>query len=387
VVLVAAFPLQGAVPPEAIRPSCRDRPEHPAGWVRRLAVALAGMEGVRVEVVAESRRLVRDYHARVDGLDVTYLRKAEPGRTDPWHLFLPGIRRLRRVLAALRPDVVHGFGTEQAHGLIAVGAFAPAVLKIQGIVDQLQPYVPWPPWKTALWRALERRAVRRAAGIVANTAFSERWARKVSPGGRIAVIPNICPPAFFDVRPTHAEKLVLCPGALSRIKGTETVLKAFAALGDPEARLVMSGWIGDADDYPGLARRLGVADRVEFPGHLPAERIRELMGRARLVVVGSRMDTSPNVIMEAHAAGLPVAGTRTGGIPDMIADGVDGFLSGVDDAAGLADAMRKLLDNAELCRRFGAAGREKVARLNEPAAVARAHLDLYEQVLGWGEKP
>lgn len=68
-----------------------------------------------------------------------------------------------------------------------------------------------------------------------------------------------------------------------------------------------------------------------------------MLNRAGAFVIASRMNTSPNALTEAHAIGLPVIGTRAGGIPEMIEEGKDGMLEPVDDADAMADRMQRLL--------------------------------------------
>src|SRR5690606_26162669 len=102
--------------------------------------------------------------------------------------------------------------------------------------------------------------------------------------------------------------------------------------------------------YKKQAAALRLGDRVVFTGHQTPEAIRRYMTTSRLVVLGSRMDTSPNIITEAHAAGLPVVATRAGGIPDMVTDQKDGILAGIDDVAELAKGMNTLLNDPEKTR-------------------------------------
>ena len=105
------------------------------------------------------------------------------------------------------------------------------------------------------------------------------------------------------------------------------------------------------------------------------------MNSARALIIASHMDTSPNVVTEAHAAGLPVLGSNAGGIPDMIAHGVDGFVAPVDDIEAFAKHLEILLGDPALCRKLGEAGREKVRVLNDPHRIADEHIALYRELL------
>jgi glycosyltransferase involved in cell wall biosynthesis len=120
---------------------------------------------------------------------------------------------------------------------------------------------------------------------------------------------------------------------------------------------------------------------VEFTGALERDQVIARMNQSSVFVIGARMDTSPNVVTEAHAIGLPVVGTRTGGIPEMIDEGRDGFLVDVDDVAVMAERMERLLSRPDEARALGAAGRAKVRRLNDPDAVAAAHAEYFRRMV------
>jgi len=170
-------------------------------------------------------------------------------------------------------------------------------------------------------------------------------------------------------------------GGLDPRKGMNVILSAFAQVRDPAARLCL---VGNGPLRPALeaqAQELGIGARVRFTGAVDAAGVLRELQRSRMLIMASRMDTSPNAVSEAHAVGLPVIGTRTGGIPEMIAEGVDGCLIPVDDASAMAGAMERLLADPELCRTMGRAGREKVRALNDPARIAREHYAFFREVV------
>jgi glycosyltransferase involved in cell wall biosynthesis len=103
--------------------------------------------------------------------------------------------------------------------------------------------------------------------------------------------------------------------------------------------------------------------------------------QADVVLLTSRRDPLPRVVMEAMCHGLPVVATRVDGIPEMVEDGATGFLAESEDAQGLAEAVGRLLEDAALRRRMGEAGRERAGRLFSPEAYARASMDVYSRLL------
>lgn len=166
------------------------------------------------------------------------------------------------------------------------------------------------------------------------------------------------------------EEIILHVARLEEVKGSIFLLRAFAEIApsNPAARLVM---IGDGSLRIMLeraARAAGLGGRVEFLGGQPHAVVLAWMRRAAIVVVPSvrtrsgREEGLGMATLEAAATGVPVIGSAIGGIPEAIEDGKTGFLVPERDPAALAAKLRILLADATLCRRFGAAAREKMAR-------------------------
>ena len=183
--------------------------------------------------------------------------------------------------------------------------------------------------------------------------------------------------------PPHA-RLVLTVGRFTRQKGHRALAEAVpAALARcPEAYFV---WVGAGPLERTLRARvgaLGVGDRVRFAGQCPD--VPELLAAADLFVLPSLFEGLPLVVLEAMAAGLPVVGTRVCGTAEAVVDGVTGRLVDAGDAAGLAAAVVETLARPDVAARWGAAGRERVAREFSATRMARETAAIYEEVLQRG---
>lgn len=110
------------------------------------------------------------------------------------------------------------------------------------------------------------------------------------------------------------------------------------------------------------AHRLGIAGQVEFPGHLEGEALQAAVRRFSVSVLTSRSEGLPNAILESMAAGRPVVATAVGGIPELIEDGVTGFLIPPGDPTALAERVVCLLKEPSLAWVMGQRGRQKVER-------------------------
>jgi glycosyltransferase involved in cell wall biosynthesis len=169
--------------------------------------------------------------------------------------------------------------------------------------------------------------------------------------------------------PPPGRPVVVAVGQLKEKKGFAHLLDACRLLKDRgydlDCHIIGEGPLRAA--LEAQIRRLGLEDRVALRGALPHDAVIEAYRRATLFVLpcvtganGDR-DGIPNVILEAMAMGLPVVSTDHSGIPEVVENGVDGLLVPPADAAALAGALARLLDDAAARRDLGAKAREKVA--------------------------
>jgi glycosyltransferase involved in cell wall biosynthesis len=197
-----------------------------------------------------------------------------------------------------------------------------------------------------------------------------RTRERVDPG-RIDVIPTGIDLARFEPRPRdHAfrtahglgdEPLLVCVGRLDRYKGHDHLIEAFAALARarPRARLLLVGDGRFRDVLTATAQRAGLGDRVCFAGALGD--VRPALAAADVFVQASDEEGLPGAVLEAMAMGLPVVATDVGGTREAVDDGVTGLLVPARDAAALAAAVLRLLDDPGLAARFASFARKRAA--------------------------
>lgn len=170
-------------------------------------------------------------------------------------------------------------------------------------------------------------------------------------------------------------------------KGVDVLIRALAQLTDlPRTRLRL---IGEGDALPGyleLARRLGVADRVEAVGVLRGADLVEAMGRAAAMVLPSVSDAecAGTVLMEGMACATPVVASDVGSLAYVVGDGEAGLIVPPGDAAALAAACRRVLTDGALADRLGAAGRRRAEeRFAWPLLTAR-YLEMFRSLAQGG---
>ena len=168
-------------------------------------------------------------------------------------------------------------------------------------------------------------------------------------------------------------------GRLSEEKGVATLIEAMSQ--HPETLLVVAG---DGPQRPALERRardLSMTN-VRFTGHLSAAQTGQLVSRSRLTVLPSIWyENCPMSVLESFAWGKPVLGSRIGGIPELIEEGVDGMMFEPGNAGELSDKIGCLLHNQGAARDMGMAGRRKVEEKYSASTYYGRLMAVYGQVL------
>jgi glycosyltransferase involved in cell wall biosynthesis len=276
--------------------------------------------------------------------------------------------RHRRLVLHVHSRPGAGFWLDAAFMAAAVALRHPVVLQLHGsgferFYDKAGDF----------GRALIRAAFARAASVVAPAESMCAWIRGVSRQARVVCVP---PPVTLPAAGSPLQgrpPLVLYLGKLEAASGVFELVDAVAAAraAVPDLRLVCAGE-GERAAVLRRAERRGIADAIKFTGWVGPSGKRVLLDNAALVALPSYAESLPMSLLEAMAAGVPVIASAVGGIPEVVADGISGFLVAPGDDATLSRRLRLLLLDRELGARMGAAARETVrARFAPDKALAR----------------
>lgn len=261
------------------------------------------------------------------------------------------------------------------------------------------------PWgKVQEWNALprrmadrwitvmERRTVRNAWGISSPSAallevMPKSWLPDGSPR---SIIPYPIEAGFL---PPPLEKEfsleLLFLGRLEQRKGFDWVCLALPkVLAEfPNAGLVIAGAMTDQarpwmDRLVDRLNEKGLGNRLRYLGPVSPKQACGLMQRADVVMVPSRFDNFPNVVLEAMAAGRCILACKAGGIPEMVENDSSALLFDPEHGeTGLERILLRALADAGLRERLGRGARARAETLYSPVAVAKRTVEFYEEVL------
>ena len=234
-------------------------------------------------------------------------------------------------------------------------------------------------------QAQVRFSMRRSAALIVPSGFLVDVFKRF--GLPAEVVPNILDlarfkPAQAGARPAGATRQVIVARHLERIYDNATAIRAFALLRQqwPDARLTIAGSGPEAGPLQALAAELGLTDAVRFTGTLDRAGMAALYASADVCINPSLTDNSPNSVLEAMAAGVPVVSTNVGGVPYIVQDGHNGLLVPPADPQALAAALTRLLQDPALWLRLSASGQVDVQRFGWPQVSARL-LAVYRRAL------
>jgi len=233
---------------------------------------------------------------------------------------------------------------------------------------------------------LMRLALTAASAVIV---LSEDWVRRlraVAPRARWRVVPNGVPLGPISTVPADGERVFLFLGNLGAPKGGRDLVEATAVAVSRGfgGRIDLAGKEIEPGDAAALTELIGkhrCQSHVRLLGVISGEVKASALASAWCMVLPSHAEGLPMAILEAMACGLPIISTRVGAIPEVITDGVEGFLIEPGDVEALADRMLRLEADAELRQRMGRAGRRRVEQSYSPDRTVERIVCVYREAL------
>ncbi len=293
------------------------------------------------------------------------------------------IRAVRRQLKAIKPDIVHGQGTERECAISAVFSKFPSVVTVHGnmrLIAELNGAKPF----TFQWLAaqLEKITLPRARGVVCITRYTRDAVKDLA--RTTWVVPNAVDASFFDLQPGSGEvPVVLCAGQVCYRKNQNAFMRALDALAATRKfKVVFLGEAPREDDFVTEFLEL-VAARpwCAHGGLVGRDQLKAHLKTATMLALPSLEDNCPMVVLEAMAAGVPVLAGKVGGLPDLIEEGRNGMFCDPLDAASMAAGVERLLADGKLARTLAETAKREARERYHPLVIARRHVEIYREVL------
>jgi glycosyltransferase involved in cell wall biosynthesis len=242
---------------------------------------------------------------------------------------------------------------------------------------------------TIVYKYIIHSILRHAAAIISvSSKYIERSQFLKPYENKIKCVPNgISIEDFHRINPKgktqkylglEGKKVVLFLGSLFPIKGPDILLRAIPTIIQKEndTIFVFAGG-GDSQRYIDMARDLGIADYVRFPGYLNQNEKVAYLQATDIFVLPSRMECFPLVCLEAMASGLPIIASNVGGIPDAVQDNENGLLIPPEDHQSLSNSVLVLLNNDQLRKGLGEKGNAMAGHYSW-TAIAEETAEIYQ---------
>ena len=250
--------------------------------------------------------------------------------------------RFLRLIRRVKPDVLHGHGAK-------AGAFIRLNTAPKDAIRVYTPHggslhFPLTTLKGNIYGRLERYLMNSTDLFLFESAFAlNTYQRTIGkPEGLVRCVFNGVTAAEFDpiVKAEDATDVVYV-GEFRHIKGADLLIDAVAQLraGGKPVTLTLAGDGEESDSLKAQVQRLGLADAVRFIGHVKA---RYGFSKGSLLVVPSRGDSMPYVVIEAAAAGIPMVAANVGGIPEIFGSHTNALFA-PNNATAMADAIETAL--------------------------------------------
>lgn len=284
-----------------------------------------------------------------------------PIRRQPHPSDLMILAQFNRLAARLKPDVFHGHGAK-AGVFVRLRPASAATIRIYTPHGGSLHYAP-DTLEGLIYLKLEQLLMNRTELFLFESAFArDTYRRRIgSPQGLVRCVFNGVAAAEFDPIELEADATdVVYVGEFRHIKGADLLVDAIGRLRAAGKPLTLT-LAGDGEETAAIraqVERLKLGDAVRFIGHVKA---RSGFAKGRLLVVPSRGDSMPYVVIEAAAAGVPMIAANVGGIPEIFGP-FGSALFPASNAAAMADAIAAAIAAPEATRARAGELRERIAR-------------------------
>lgn len=339
--------------------------------------------------------------------------------------------RMKEILEAFQPDVVHIFGTEFPHALACVKAFgrpertliglqgvcaACAIHYLDGIPEEVRKgktfrdrlkkdNLQQQQDKFHIRAGREEEALKNVNHVTGRTDMDKSFTREINSGGQYHFMNETLRSNFYhgkwSVHKCERHTILISQGDYP-LKGFHYMLEALPLIQEkyPDVQVYVAG--NRITGYRSLKDKLKISsygvylrrlmrenkleERIVFMGMVDAGVMRDAMLHSHVFVSPSAMENSPNSVGEAMLLGVPVVSSDAGGVVNLLRDGRDGLLYPAGDVQSLADCVCRIFDDEELSKRLSKSAREHAALTHDPETNYRRLLEIYHEINHQGKQ-
>lgn len=231
--------------------------------------------------------------------------------------------------------------------------------------------------KSIFWAWLGKRILKNADLVRCESKIQEDWLRKKDYKGKIIVAPiGFDLDKFKPPKKRKAKNTVLYVGRLSPEKNVEMIIEAAKLCTD-----VMFVIVGDGSEMGKLQKQAKGLPNIIFKGIISHDLLKAWYDVSNLLVLTSRYEGLPTVIVEAMSNGLPVISTDLPDVRRVVRNGIEGFLVKQGDVSKLVDCIRTLIEHSSIAEKMGKAGRRRVLELFGGDSVVERVVEGWKSVI------
>ena len=286
------------------------------------------------------------------------------------------VRRIRKTLNDIQPDLLHVWGVEQAYALAGVAFRGKKLLSYQGALTACCQRAPqaFLLHMQALW---ERMAVKHYDLITCESPWACDRVSEIAPQARLSCMEYGVEPSFYHLaRKPSPEPSCLFAGTIYELKGISYLVEAFTHPSLSHVQLFIAG-------NGALRERLEALStpNIHWLGSISRAELQQHLSTAWFLVHPTLGDCCPNIVKEARVMGLPVITTEEGGQTQYVQDGVSGYIVPVRNSAAIREAAQKLSVSLDKAMSMGMERHQECRRLLDVKQTVTGCLSRYHTML------
>lgn len=355
--------------------SFRNKDRRTIPWIFSLFHALESQEDFDIHWITLSKAVSAAETIRMRNQTIHILPLGSMGRNILTAHFLT-VRRIRKTLNDIQPDLLHVWGVEQAYALAGITFRGKKLLSYQGALTAYCQRAPqaFLLHMQALW---ERMAVKHYDFITCESPWACDRVAEIAPHARLSCMEYGVEPSFYHlVRKPSPEPSCLFAGTIYELKGISYLVEAFTHPSLSHVQLFIAG-------NGALRERLEALStpNIHWLGSISRAELQQHLSTAWFLVHPTLGDCCPNIVKEARVMGLPVITTEEGGQTQYVQDGVSGYIVPVRNSAAVREAAQKLSVSLDKAMSMGMERHQECRRLLDVKQTVTGCLSRYHTML------